>query len=383
MTAGPLAGIRVVEFVGIGPGTCSGMMFADMGAEVIAINRIRHDVSTSTESQVDEAWFYGRGKKSICIDLKKQQGVELALELIATADVLIEGFRPGVMERLGLGPDVCLERQPALVYGRMTGWGQTGPLANAAGHDPNYLSVSGALWYGGREGRAPVAPTTVVGDVGGGTMVLNWGLMCALIHAQQSGRGQVVDAAITDGSAYISSLLWMMRNDGQIHDEFGTGWADGAAPWSETYERSDGKFVTVCALEPKFYRELIDRLGLSDDEIFSDQWNDSLWREGKKKLRAIFASKTRDEWCELLEGTDACFGPVLNFAEALKHPHNIARQTFVNVDGMAQPSPAPKFSVSKPKAGRRPRRGEHTEELLHSAGYSAEKISALRIAHVI
>ena len=383
MTAGPLAGIRVVEFVGIGPGPCSGMMFADMGAEVIAINRIRHDVSTSTESQVDEAWFYGRGKKSICIDLKKQQGVELALELIATADVLIEGFRPGVMERLGLGPDVCLERQPALVYGRMTGWGQTGPMANAAGHDPNYLSVSGALWYGGREGRAPVAPTTVVGDVGGGTMVLNWGLMCALIHAQQSGRGQVVDAAITDGSAYISSLLWMMRNDGQIHDEFGTGWADGAAPWSETYECSDGKFVTVCALEPKFYRELIDRLGLSDDEIFSDQWNDSLWREGKKKLRAIFASKTRDEWCELLEGTDACFGPVLNFAEALKHPHNIARQTFVNVDGMAQPSPAPKFSVSKPKAGRRPRRGEHTEELLHSAGYSAEKISALRIAHVI
>lgn len=381
MSSGPLAGIKVVELAGIGPAPCAGMMLADMGAEVILVDRkVANANAAGIAPAGDESKhaFFNRGKKSIAVNLKSEEGVETVLKLLEQADVLLEGFRPGVMERLGLGPDVCLERNPKLVYGRMTGWGQTGPLAQAAGHDPNYIGLSGALWYGGRKDRAPTAPLTLVGDLGGGTMMLAWGVLCGVINAQRTGEGQVIDAAITDGSAYISSLLMMMRNTGQISDELETGWADGAAPWSDTYECSDGKFITICPLEPGFYREFVERLGLNDNPTFANQWNSKLWPQGKAELKELFRGKSRDEWCELLEGTDVCFGPVLNFAEAARHPHNVARNTFLDIDGVLQPAPAPKFSRSEAIVGKVPATGAHTDELLRAAGLDEATIAELK-----
>lgn len=382
MAKGPLAGVKVIEMEGIGPGPCAGMMLADMGAEVIVVGRKVANANAAGINPEDDGsrhMFINRGKQSIAVDLKVPASVELVLSLIETADVLIEGFRPGVMERLGLGPDVCAARNPKLVYGRMTGWGQTGPLAQAAGHDPNYIGISGAMWYGGSYDRKPTAPLTLVGDVGGGTMMLVWGIMCALFDAQRSGRGQVVDAAITDGSAYISSLLWLMRNTGQVSDErLGSGWADGAAPWSDTYVTADDKFINVCALEPKFYQELLQRLELAENPLFANQWDMAKWPEAKQTLAEVFAGKTRQQWCELLEGTDACFAPVLSFAEAASHPHNVARNTFVTRDGVTQPAPAPKLSGYEPVLGAPPRNGEHGEAILRAAGYDADAIAALR-----
>lgn len=379
MSSGPLSGISVVEIAGLGPGPCAGMMLADMGAEVILVERKTDNANDANICSDDNKQnFFNRGKKSITADLKRAEGTEVVLKLLETADVLIEGFRPGVMERLGLGPEVCLRRNPKLVYGRMTGWGQTGPLAHAAGHDPNYIGVSGALWYGGREDRAPTAPLTLVGDLGGGAMLLAWGILCGVINAQRTGEGQVIDAAITDGSAYISSLLWLMRNTGQLQDQPGTGWADGGAPWNETYTCADGKFVTVCALEPQFYREFVQRLALADNPLFANQWDTASWPEAKAVVSGIFRRKTRDQWCELLEGSDVCFGPVLNFAEASRHPHNVARETFLEIDGVMQPAPAPKFSRSQPSAGVPPEAGEHTDALLRAAGLSEETIAELK-----
>jgi len=381
VSTGPLAGIKVVELAGIGPAPCAGMMLADMGAEVILVDRKVANANAANiapSGEDSKHAFFNRGKKSIAVNLKSKEGVETVLKLIEQADVLLEGFRPGVMERLGLGPDICLERNPKLVYGRMTGWGQTGPLSHAAGHDPNYIGLSGAMWYGGRKDRAPTAPLTLVGDLGGGTMMLAWGVLCGVINAQRTGEGQVIDAAITDGSAYISSLLMMMRNTGQIADELETGWADGAAPWSDTYECADGKYVNVCALEPQFYQEFVERLGLSDNPNFANQWNAKLWPQGKAELKELFRSKTRNEWCELLEGTDVCFGPVLNFAEAARHPHNVARNTFLDLDGVLQPAPAPKFSRSEPAAGAPPVVGQHTDELLRAAGLDEDTIAELK-----
>jgi crotonobetainyl-CoA:carnitine CoA-transferase CaiB-like acyl-CoA transferase len=379
MATGPLAGLKVIEMEGIGPGPCAGMMLADMGAEVIVVGRkVANANSAGIDAGGNNHMFFNRGKKSIAVDLKNSEGIELVLTLIEGADILIEGFRPGVMERLGLGPEICHERNPKLVYGRMTGWGQTGPLSHAAGHDPNYIGVSGAMWYGGSSDRKPTAPLTLVGDLGGGTMMLAWGIMCATMEAQRTGKGQVVDAAITDGSAYISSLLMMMRNTGQLQEELGTGWADGGAPWSDTYATADGKFVNICALEPKFYQELLERLQLTDNPLFANQWDMARWPEGKVAMAELFATKTRDEWCDLLEGTDVCFGPVLTYQEAAEHPHNVARNTFLNLDGVLQPAPAPKLSNYQPEVGKPPANGEHGDEILAAAGFDADAIKALK-----
>ncbi|RLA54519.1 MAG: CoA transferase [Gammaproteobacteria bacterium] len=381
---GPLAGIKVVEIAGIGPGPCAGMMLADMGAEVTLVERRNPnanavDISGDSHKQA----FYNRGKKSIALDLKNPDAIELVLKLIAEADVFIEGFRPGVMERLGLGPDTCLERNSRLVYSRMTGWGQTGPLSHAAGHDPNYIALTGALWYGGSGDRPPTAPVTLVGDLGGGTMVLLFGILSAVIHAGKTGEGQVIDSAITDGSAYISSLLWMMHNTGQVQDELGKGWPDFGSPWHDTYECADGKYVTVCSLEPQFYAELVERMGLADNPVFANQWDSSQWPEGKAQVKALFLGKTRQEWCDLLEGTDVCFGPALNMSEAPQHPHNVARGTFLDVDGVIQPAPAPKFSRSEPSAGVVPATGEHNDEVLQNLGLDAAAIAQLKSAGAV
>lgn len=367
MSNGPLNGVRVVEFAGIGPGPCAAMMLADMGAEVIIVDR---KVANANAAQTGDGAqpFINRGKKSIALNLKDPASTEAALKLIDTADILLEGFRAGVMERLGLGPDVCLARNPKLVYGRLTGWGQTGPLAHAAGHDPNYIGISGAAFYAGRKDHGPAAPLTLVGDIAGGTMNYLFGVLCAYINVLKTGEGQVVDAAITDGSAYVSSLLMMMRNAGQINDEHETGWVDGAAPWNDVYLCADGKYVNICPLEPNFYAEFLTRVGLAEDEAFKKQWDKSQWPAGKEKLKALFASKTQQEWCDLLEGTDACFAPVLSFAEAAEHPHNKARGTFLKIDGQLQPAPAPKFSVSKPTVGAVPSVGQDTEVILGSLG---------------
>lgn len=377
MSAAPLAGIKVVEIAGIGPAPCAGMMLADMGAEVIVVDRKSSRVDPAN-TEATKHMFFNRGKKSIAVNLKSPEGVETVLSLIEQADVLLEGFRPGVMERLGIGPDVCLERNPKLVFGRMTGWGQTGPLSHAAGHDPNYIAVSGALWYGGRDDHRPTAPLTAVGDLGGGTMILVWGVMCALMHAQRTGEGQVVDAAITDGSAYISSLLMMMRNTGQLEDQLGTGWPDGGAPWSETYQCKDGGYITICPLEPQFYQEFLEKLELKDNPTFANQWDKSQWPKGKEELKELFLSKTRDEWSELLEGSDVCFGPVLNFNEAAEHPHNKARNTYLDINGVLQPSPAPKFSKSETSAGVPPAIGGNTDDILKGLGFDETKIAELK-----
>lgn len=383
MNKAPLAGIKVIEIAGIGPGPCAGMMLADMGAEVILIERKSPNANAAASTDQAKQTFYNRGKQSIQVDLKQAAGVELVLDLVKGADVLIEGFRPGVMERLGLGPESCHEVNPKLVYGRMTGWGQYGPLAHAAGHDPNYVAISGALWYGGRSNQAPSAPLTLTGDTGGGTMILLWGVMCALMDVQRGGSGQVVDAAITDGSAYISSLLWMMRNTGQVRDELGHGWADGGSPWNDTFECADGKFATICALEPQFYAELIERLDLKDDPAFAKQWDTTEWPEAKQKMAKVFKQKTQQQWIELLEGTDVCFGPVLNLTEAAQHPHNKARETFTELDGVVQPSPAPKLSAYKPKLESAPVPGAQTDSVLRELGLDGNAIAMLREQGVV
>lgn len=381
-----LSGIKVVEIGGIGPGPCAGMMLADMGAEVTLVERKVANANAAKLSDGEDNGSFmivNRGKHSIAVDLKTEAGVELVLKLLEKADVLIEGFRPGVMERLGLGPKDCLQRNPRLVYGRVTGWGQSGPLAHAAGHDPNYIGLSGALWYGADPERPPTAPLTLVGDLGGGTMMLIWGVLCALFQARETGEGQVIDAAITDGSAYLSSLLWLMYNSGQLQDERGNGWADGGAPWNSNYACADGKFVTVCALEPNFYAELLDRLDLVDNPLFAEQWDKSSWPEARAELVRLFASRTRDQWCDLLEGSDACFGPVLDFSEAPRHPHNIARGNFLDIDGVVQPAPAPKFSAYQPTVGSPPIPGEHTDQILRGAGLEASEIIDLKSRNVV
>ena len=341
MTNPPLHGITVIEMEGIGPCPMAGMMLADMGARVILVGRKQaSDKAAAIHPDDRQQAFYHRGKESINVDLKHPQGVALVANLVSQADILIEGFRPQVMERLGLGPEVLLQANPKLVFGRLTGWGQDGPLAMAAGHDTNYQALSGALYYGGSKDRTPNAPLTLVGDVGGGTMMLLWGVMNALWQAQSTGRGQVVDAAMCNGSAYLSGLLWMMRNTGQISEPAGQGWADGAAPWNQTYTCSDGLHINVCALEPPFYKLLLEKLDLVTDPLFTKQWDKSSWPSAKAKLTALFVSQSREYWSDLLEGTDACFASVLSMSEALGHPHNQARRMFWQQQGVDQPAPA-------------------------------------------
>lgn len=336
MASGPLNGVRVLEFAGIGPGPFCCMLLSDMGAEVVRIDRagaraFRKDATA-------------RGRRSVALDMKQPADVETALALIEKADVLVEGFRPGVMERLGVGPDAALKRNPKLVYGRMTGWGQTGPLAHAAGHDINYIALSGALHAIGRKDEAPAPPLNLVGDYGGGALYLAMGICAALFEAQRSGQGQVIDAAITDGTASLMSVMYSLRASGIWSDDRAGNLLDGGAHFYDVYKTADGKYVTIGSIEPQFYALLLDKLDLKDDAAFSAQMNKSEWPALKEKLAAVIKTKTRDEWTELLEGTDVCFAPVLDMAEAPGHPHNVARQTFADVGGLVQPAPAPRFS---------------------------------------
>lgn len=336
---GPLTGIRVVEFEGIGPGPFCGMLLSDLGADVIRIDGPR---SRSGGGPRDVT---GRGRRSIALDLKDKGDVELCLQLLEKADALIEGYRPGVLEKLGLGPDVVLARNPRLVYGRMTGWGQFGPLAKAAGHDLNYVALTGALWATGRAGEPPAPPLNLIGDYGGGALYLAFGLLAGIIHARTTGVGQVVDAAMTDGVASLTSMFWGMRAAGIWRDNRDANLLDGGAHFYDCYETSDGKWVSIGAIEPQFYALLMEKAQISDPD-FSAQMDAKGWPALSEKMAAVFKTKTRDEWCALLEGTDACFAPVLNWNEAAAHPHNVARGTFVAVEGIMQPAPAPRFSAT-------------------------------------
>ena len=373
---GPLAGVKIIEIAGIGPGPFCAMMLADMGAEVIRVDRAGS--VRGGDPAVPPQDLINRGRHSIGVDLKSPDGVETVLRLVEQADGLIEGFRPGVAERLGIGPDDCLARNPALAYGRMTGWGQDGPYAHAAGHDINYIALAGALESMGRQGEAPVPPLNLVGDFGGGGMYLAFGLVCAILEARSSGNGQVVDAAMVDGAASLMTFFHGFRAMGIWNDERGTNMLDTGAHYYDVYECADGGFVSIGSIEPQFYAELREKLGL-DDEKWDQQMSRTLWPEFKDELRAIFAMKTRDEWCELMEHTDICFAPVLSMAEAPSHPHNVARGTFTEVAGVVQPRPAPRFSRTDSEIqGPPPHAGQHTDDVLAAHGFGPEEIASLR-----
>lgn len=379
---GPLAGKKIVEIAGLGPGPVCGMLLADMGAEVTVIDR----PATSNPSALALAnvAIMNRGKKSIALDLKMEGGRDVVLRLLENANGLIEGFRPGVMERLGLGPGDCLEVNPRLVYGRMTGWGQAGPLSQVAGHDLNYVALSGALWYGGRSDSPPTVPPTLVGDIGGGAMLLAIGMLAAMMNAQETGKGQVVDAAMIDGSALSTTLLYALFQSGNWTLNRQDNFLDGAAYWYDTYECADGKYVSIGSIEPEFHALLLEKLGLEDDPDFAQQYKKDRWPELKARFVDIFKTKTRDEWCALLEGSDVCFAPVLDFAEAPRHPHNRARGVFTKVAGVTQPAPAPRFSETPSEIGSAPpESGEHTAEILAAAGYSEQELGRLRAMNII
>ena len=378
---GPLQGIRIVEIAGIGPGPFAGMMLSDMGAEVLRIDRAQSvRGGPPGEPPLD---FLARNRRSVGVDLKHPQGVETVLRLAERADALLEGFRPGVMERLGLGPEVCLARNPRLVYGRMTGWGQAGPLAHAAGHDINYIALAGALDPIGRRGEAPIPPLNLVGDFGGGGMLLAFGVVCALVERQRSGRGQVVDAAMVDGAAALMTMMHGLRHMGVWSDERGTNLLDGAAHFYDVYETKDGKYVSIGSIEPQFYAELLKLTEMEGDAL-PRQMDRARWPEAKQKLAEVFRCRTRAEWCEIMEGSDVCFAPVLSMGEAYEHPHNRARGTFVEVAGRLQPGPAPRFSRSAPQVARPPcQPGQHTDEALADWGFSGEELAALREAKAL
>ena len=380
--AGPLQGLKVIEMVGIGPAPFCAMALADLGAEVIRIDRPQ---TGSAKSAAEKAKYdvTGRGRRSLVIDLRKAGAAEAVLQLVDKADILIEGFRPGVMERLGLGPDICLARNPRLVFGRMTGWGQFGPLSQAAGHDINYIAIAGALHAIGRSGEPPVVPLNYIGDFGGGGMLLAFGVMCAVHEAKASGKGQVVDAAMTDGTAMLSAMMYGMRARGIWSTRRGENLLDGGAHFYDTYACADGKYVAIGAIEPQFYAKLRELCGI-DDPAFDAQMDAARWPVLKHRLADVFRTRTRAEWCTLLEGSDACFAPILDWDEAPKHPHNQARETFVEVDGVTQPAPAPRFSrtpADRPKAGSPA--GADTEAVLRDWGMAAGAIDSLRQSGVI
>ena len=371
---GPLTGLRVVELQGIGPGPFCGMMLADMGAEIIRVDR-----SAAVGSGARSADVLARGRKSIAVDLKNPQGVETVLKLVETADVLLEGFRPGVTERLGLGPDVCLERNPKLVYGRMTGWGQTGTMAHAAGHDINYISLSGVLHAIGEPGSRPTPPLNLVGDFGGGGMLLAFGIVAALYERGVSGKGQVIDAAMTDGSALLMNSIFGLMGQGVWNQNRGSNLLDGGAHFYGTYETKDGRFVSIGSIEPQFYALLLEKTGLDQDPDLAKQMSRDDWPKLREKLAAVLATKTRDEWDEIMLGTDICYAPILNFDEAVAHPHNQARDTFVASADIVQAAPAPRFSRTEPELPEPPvAPGEHSEEVLASIGLDAAAIAELK-----
>jgi alpha-methylacyl-CoA racemase len=378
---GPLAGYRIVELAGIGPGPFAAMMLSDMGAEVLRVDR----ADAVDPDRPPPSWdVNARGRRSVAVDLKQPAGREVVLRLVEQADALIEGFRPGVTERLGIGPDDCLARRPSLIYGRMTGWGQSGPYAHAAGRDINYIALSGTLAMIGRAGEPPVPPLNLVGDFGGGGLLLAYGIVCGLLDTAHSGVGQVVDAAMVDGAALLAGMMHGLRADGQWGAR-GTNLLDTGAWFYEVYETADGRYVSLGPIDARSCRELLERTGLAADVDgegpVPDQTDRAAWPAMKGRLAALMKTKTRDEWCALLEGTDACFAPVLGPDEAPRHPHLRERETFVEVDGVVQPAPAPRFSRTPPGvAGPPPRPGAHTEEALVDWGFSPDEIAVLQEA---
>lgn len=374
--AGPLTGIRIIEFAGIGPGPFCGMMLADHGAEVIRIDR--------PGGRLDPRDPLARNRKSIILDMKKPEAVAVARDLCRNAHGIIEGYRPGVMERLGLGPDVLVGDNPALIYGRMTGWGQYGPYAHAAGHDINYIALAGVLHTIGRAGEKPVPPVNYIGDFGGGGMMLAFGMVSALLHAARTGQGQVIDCAMTDGAALLSAMTWGFNAMGIWNDAAGTNMLDSGAHFYDTYTCADGKFISIGSIEPQFYALLRSATGLDADPDFDAQHDRGQWSALKDKLTALFATKTRDEWCEVMEHSDICFAPVLSLGEAPAHPHNAARQTFITVDGNTQPAPAPRYSATQladPQPP--PAAGVDGDALLSAAGYDTARIAELRASGVV
>lgn len=373
--AGPLAGVRIVEMAGIGPGPFAGMMLADHGAEVIRVDR--------PGRQPPEP-VLGRNRKSIIVDLKSAEGIAIVRELVKSADGFFEGLRPGVMERLGLGPDVLLADNPRLVYGRMTGWGQTGPYAPAAGHDINYIALAGALHAYGRAGDKPTPPINMVGDFGGGGMMLAFGMVSAILSARTTGKGQVIDCAMTEGAAVLMGMIWGFLGMGAWKDERGVNLLDTAAHFYDTYACADGGYISIGSIEPQFYAELRRLTGLDADPAFDAQMDAAKWPDLKAKLTALFLTQSRDHWCGLMEMTDVCFAPVLSMREAPNHPHNVARGSFAEIGGMTQPMPAPRYSETPAAIPQpAPRAGADTDGVLASLGYDAARVAALRQAGTV
>lgn len=374
--SGPLSGVKIVEFAGIGPGPFCGMLFADMGADVVRIDR----KGARGGSKFD---ISSRGKRSVAFDLKNPDAVKAVLKLLESADALIEGFRPGVMERLGLGPDVVLKANPKLVYGRMTGWGQTGTLAQAAGHDLNYISITGAVGSMGRPDEKPPIPLNLVGDFGGGALYLAMGVCAALVEAGKSGKGQVIDVAMSDGAASLMTMFYGFRASGMWSEKRYDNMLDGGAHFYDTYETSDGKYIGLGSIEPQFYALLREKAGLTDPE-FDHQHDKAKWPSLKAKLAAVIKTKTRDEWDAIMLGTDICYAPILTLDEAPRHPHNVARETFLTIDGVVQPAPAPRFSRTVSKVGgAAPQIGADNDAALKDWGFDSAAVAALKSSGAI
>jgi alpha-methylacyl-CoA racemase len=373
---GPLQGVKIVELAGIGPGPFAGMLLSDMGADIVRIDRAGQVNPGLFDRPNLEPLF--RGRRSIGVDLKNPDGVEAVLRLIESADALIEGYRPGVTERLGLGPDVCLARNPKLVYGRMTGWGQDGPMAQASGHDINYIALAGALAHFGRSDGKPTPPINLVGDFGGGGMFMGFGIVCGILEAQKSGKGQVLDVAMVDGSAVLMTMMWGFVKLGMWDEQRGVNVLDTGAPFYDTYETADGKFIALGSLEPQFYAELIQKLGLEGDDLPA-QMDRTGWPQLRERFTALFKTKTRDEWDAVLRGSDACYAPVLTMTEATNDEHIKARGTIIERDGVPQPAPAPRFSRTTPEVQRSsPWPGQQTDEALADWGFANDEIAKLR-----
>jgi alpha-methylacyl-CoA racemase len=375
MGKGPLSGLKIVEFAGIGPGPFCGMLLSDLGADVVRVDR-------KGSGRASPADVTSRGRRSVALDLKSPDAIEAVLKLLESADGLIEGFRPGVMERLGLGPDVVLKRNPKLVFGRMTGWGQFGPYAKAAGHDMNYIAITGALHAIGTTEK-PVPPLNLVGDFGGGALYLAFGLMAGIIHARETGEGQVIDCAMSDGAASLMAMFYGFKGAGIWKDERRSNLLDGGAHFYDTYQCSDGKWISIGSIEPQFYALLLEKTGITDPQ-FANQMSPDEWPELKAKLADVLSKKTQAEWCAIMDATDICFAPVLTLDEAPNHAHNVARETFVTVEGVVQPAPAPRFSAT-PGAiqGPPPKIGAHNDEALGQWGFSAAEVDALRASGAI
>lgn len=380
---GPLKGIKIIELAGIGPVPLCGMMLSDMGAEVIRVDRASDGPSSITIDRPND--ILGRGRQSIRVNLKDPEGIEVIFRLLESAHALIEGFRPGVTERLGIGPDEVLARCPQIVYGRMTGWGQDGPMAQTAGHDINYIAITGALAAIGPKGGKPVPPLNLVGDNGGGASLLFGGVLCGIIEAMSSGKGQVIDAAMVDGAATLMAGIYGFRAQGIWEDERGSNFADGGAPFYDAYECADGEYISIGSIEPQFYAQLMELGGFdAEDPLFKQQFNKKNWPRCKEIMTERFKTKTRAQWCDIMDGTDICFAPVLSMAEAPHHPHNQHRNSFVEIDGWLQPAPSPRFSRTVQEVqGPPPVTGIDTRQVLLNSGYSDAEVDALLASNAV